>query len=284
MVESNRSGLRALVRNSFAQFRQIESWRARFLWASAEVARRGFSIFHPDLLYSAPGFRIYLHYRPHMVSGVIVLRGTHEPLTSRWLSTTVRPGNVVVDVGANIGWYTLMAASKGAHVWAFEPDPENFALLQRSIAKNGFRNIRAEPVAISDHAGQVSLWCSDLSAGFHSLVRSAGNRPIEVEACTLDARFPTETIDLLKVDVEGGEPEVLFGATRLLREGRIRWIVMEWNPEAWTKSMDFLEQFEAQQVDGTPLALPPPRKLLEHNLLLRPVAHGRASREDPAAS
>ena len=106
----------------------------------------------------------------------------------------VRPGMCVFDVGANIGYYTLLAAravGPSGRVYAFEPEPHNFELLTRNVAENRFTNVRAINAAVSNRVGVVRLHLDDANFGSASpsrSVRSVRRRaaPVEVETVRLD--------------------------------------------------------------------------------------------------
>lgn len=170
----------------------------------------------------------------------IYKRGMLDAELTRWLVGRVRlgEGDVVLDVGANVGWYSLCLArdaAAGARIYAFEPDEVNHALLTENVAAN-----RAAPCVVpvrkaaSDRPGTRTLYLYDpKNAGRHSLlpVNAAGRS--EVEAVTLDAFLGAEGIDprrvrFLKVDVEGHELQVLEGARSLL--GCVPLLLLEYSP------------------------------------------------------
>jgi FkbM family methyltransferase len=142
----------------------------------------------------------------------------------------LRPGDTVVDVGANIGYMaTLFAARVGAQgrVEAFEPHPRIFAELERNSALLRARPdtaaIRLHRTALGSHNGAARLVepaVFNANEGTAKLVRhsaeATGANSLTVPLARLDALFPNERIALVKVDVEGYEPEVLAGAERLL--------------------------------------------------------------------
>lgn len=162
-------------------------------------------------------------------------------------ATALPPTAVVVDVGANIGAFTISAALAGARVLSFEPFPSNFAVLQRNVARSG---VRAElfPMAVSSQAESRELFLPDNDeyVGRFSLHPGRGARTIRVECTSLDdivRKNALPRIDLLKLDCQGSEYEILFGAgTDTL--GRIRSIIVEceefpdrtdWSPEAMSE-------------------------------------------------
>ena len=202
----------------------------------------------PDTFHSTDGFYICLEPRDTEISAHIAVDGSWEPETTKLVKKLLRPDSFVVDVGANIGWFTFISAKRASIVHAFEPEPLNYSLLARSVALNSFKNVVLRQLCISDHEGTAELHLSEYT-GRHSIVWG-GERKVVVRCTTLDRLFPTETIDLLKIDVEGAEPEVILGAKRIIQQKRVRHVIMEWNPKVWTGRRHPLDYFNAFHVDG----------------------------------
>lgn len=134
---------------------------------------------------------------------------------------------VIADIGANIGWYCahMAATDPQAHIVAFEPVPSSFNWLQMTIARNGFQNIVAEPLAISDRAGTIELHVDPTIAGAasaHPTVYFDNASPVTAKATTLDDYAVSHSLrfDAIKLDVEGGELAALQGAKQVLTEHR----------------------------------------------------------------
>jgi FkbM family methyltransferase len=251
-------------------------WYDRIRGAAIDRVQSDFFAAHPDGLAQAGEFRLFVHRARHGVSAQVILFRNYEPQTSRLVRSLVTPQSLVVDVGANIGWFTLLTARHARGVWAIEPEPANVSLLRRSIDANDLRNVVVRQAAAGDRDGTTSLWLTGAGAGLHSIARQVGPTKIDVPCERLDTLFPEATVDLLKVDVEGAEPEVLAGASRLVGAGRIGSIIMEWNPGSWPGKMSLLEPFDAYWVDGTTpfdFRTRPP----EGNILLR----GKGDRPAP---
>jgi FkbM family methyltransferase len=140
------------------------------------------------------------------------------------------PIRVIFDVGGNFGQTALRfaAAFPNARVCSFEPVPSSFLQLQRAIQGKG--NISAANTAVGEKAGQVSIHVS-ADAGSNSISRKkAGDDSITVPVDTVDAlatSYDFESIDLLKIDVEGYELQVLKGAAGLLAREAIRFVFAE---------------------------------------------------------
>lgn len=171
-----------------------------------------------DLAFVAVGgIDVALDRADRSVSASIIESGTWEPHVERVLRQYLVKGSVFVDIGANVGWHTMLAASivgDAAAVYAFEPNPANARLIAHTIEKNRLPNVHLLPFALSDRVGFSS---------FQSAIGSNGAFVGSREHDSLDASVtivPTlrlddlsiEHVDVLKIDVEGAEPLVLRGA------------------------------------------------------------------------
>jgi FkbM family methyltransferase len=194
----------------------------------------------PELVRTRFGFSMFLNPIDRGVSAVVGGLGCWEPRVTHVFRRLLREAHVVVDVGANIGWYSLLAARSGASVYAFEPEPVNFGYLQRSIEVNGFKNVHAFPYAVWNHDGEAYLTVADSdNKGIHSMVRDVGKQKVKVTSRKLDSLLSDQVIDILKLDAEEAEPEVLLGAQQLIQRGRIKNILMEFTAHVW-KGRDWL--------------------------------------------
>lgn len=137
----------------------------------------------------------------------------------------IQPGQVILDIGGHAGYYTLLFAKyagRKGRVFAFEPNPDNHAILEKNVKRNGFDNVELRREVVSDTSGPIQLYLPHReNTGNGSLYASSdtafGN--IEVEAINPDRFFQDrgiEKIDLIKIDVEGHEENVLRGLTHYL--------------------------------------------------------------------
>jgi len=182
-----------------------------------------------EIVSTCEGFAIRVDPADYAVGHTVALTGSYEPEVSATMREVLSEGATFVDIGANIGWFSLLAASlvgPTGRVIAIEPNPRNVALLRQSAKDNGFENIDVVAVALGDRPGAAALE-TDGSNGRLILVNGP---PAEaVEASFVVATFPLDTIlgevgagrvDAIKIDVEGAEPLVLRGATRTISESR----------------------------------------------------------------
>lgn len=156
--------------------------------------------------------------------------GTTEPQLQAALVAELRPGATFYDLGANVGFFTLLAARRvgpRGRVYAFEPLPENLAGLRHNIDLNGFGNVEVLPAAVSDADGEAELEVH----GHQVTARigtpevpatGSGQRTTTVATVTLDHLVSTgvRAPDVVKIDIEGAEVAAIRGARRTLREHR----------------------------------------------------------------
>lgn len=122
----------------------------------------------------------------------------------------ILPGQVVIDIGAHIGGFSVMAASMGARVYAFEPDPRNLEMLRANIARNGMGDmITVIPCAAGISAGMASMEHSDGNTGGHrSVPDPAGSVEVRTVRSVCD-EYGIGRISLIKMDAEGAEYSLL---------------------------------------------------------------------------
>lgn len=147
--------------------------------------------------------------------------GHYEPAVCRVIEQTVRPGWTAVDIGAHIGYVSLLLAKcvgPSGRVFAFEPLPENVVVLRENVALNGYQNIRVESMAVADISGTAELYDGPTTS--QATIHAAGEGiPRIVQTCSLDdylrlQGFPK--VDFVKVDVEGAEGLVIAGMKAVL--------------------------------------------------------------------
>ena len=157
-------------------------------------------------------------------------QGVWEADVMKLLRATLRPGDVFVDVGANVGFHSVLAAQlvgPAGQVVAIEPAPWTLELLRANVWRSG-ANVTIVPVAASDTPGTVRL---EFDLGHRSGARFAEGRGAEVRAARLDDLLPDTACSVLKIDVEGAEPLVLRGARGLLERSPGLLAVVEFRDE-----------------------------------------------------
>ena len=159
-----------------------------------------------------------------------------EGYESKIVKNVVKEGMVGVDIGANIGYYTLQLAKlvgPNGKVYAFEPDPGNYSLLVKNIKANGYKNIIPIQKAVSDKTGKSRLFFCEEHHGDHRIFDSGDSRKvITIEAVALDDFFSEkDRIDIIKMDVQGSEYLALSGMEKLVRRQKDLTIISEFSPD-----------------------------------------------------
>lgn len=175
-----------------------------------------------------------------------------EPETLGAFSEVLESGMIVLDVGAYLGFFTLVSAMlvgpKGK-VYAFEPDPFTFNLLEYNIRLNGYNNVVPVMKAVSNKKRITKLFQHGSDPSMTSLIPRAGwQRSIFVEAISIDEYLGNHQVDVVKIDVEGGEILALKGMTKLIANSPKITLFVELNPrslsESETSQEDLLTQIK----------------------------------------
>jgi FkbM family methyltransferase len=163
--------------------------------------------------------------------------GTYEPAQTRWFRSCLRPGDLVVDVGASFGYYTTLGSllvGPSGKVFAFEPSPIASKVIENAIADSGITNVVLTKAGLGRKTATVSLFLPN-TPYLHSPSLLASDQafvPVQVDVLRLD-EFPPlvkrGNIRLVKMDVEGYEPDVFDGMKQLIEHGRVENIICEFN-------------------------------------------------------
>jgi len=171
----------------------------------------------------------------------------------KFLRKTLAPGDVAVDVGANIGIYTQLLSrwvGPTGLVHSFEPSPENFGRLQSATHK--LANVRLSQSAVGESSRRTTLYVSDKLNVDHRAYLTEGDsrHTVPIEMIALDDYFkPGERVDLIKIDIQGYELHALRGANRVLADNPGIKLLFEFWPyglkqagASWVELIAFLEQ------------------------------------------
>ncbi|MCG8462771.1 MAG: FkbM family methyltransferase [Holophagales bacterium] len=180
-------------------------------------------------------FEIHVQSRLDLhISEAILRYGCWEPFETELMRRLLRAGETYVDVGANIGWFTLVAArlvGPGGRVFAFEPEPENGAWLRHNVRRNRLVQVRLECVAADDTPGEGWLHRSADNLGDHRIFASEGvGWPVPIEKVRLDDYFDSVPgpVHMVKIDTQGAETRVLRGFRERLARDRPILLVELW--------------------------------------------------------
>lgn len=179
-----------------------------------------------------------------VVIGLNIVRGSYERHELQFIKDTVKSGQTAIDLGANIGFFTVHLASlvdATGKVYAFEPLPRNAELVERSLAENAFDDrVVLKRAAVGAAPGKINLFyeIQSMNSGGSFLVEDMPELPdghdlLPVDVVSLDQLPMRRPIDFIKMDIEGAEPLAMRGAEEIL--ARDRPIIMaELNPDIYS--------------------------------------------------
>lgn len=217
--------------------RFIRSVTYRYVDRLAQTSNRFRSV-------TVQGFRLTANVTDFVFSGIYFGGVAYESRLTRYFVEHLRPGGVFVDVGANCGYFSMLAAGltgASGRIFSFEPNPPVFRELADHVERNGLHGrVRAFELALSDRADSRTLFVTPRHSGLSTLVTdsivAAGHfgvaSTVVVNTITFDEWREQQSIDhvdLMKIDVEGFEAEVLAGMVDSLRARRIARLVCETN-------------------------------------------------------
>jgi FkbM family methyltransferase len=173
------------------------------------------------------------------------------------MARRLKPGWRCIDVGANLGYYTLlMALITGAEVEAWEPMLDLHRLLESTIQLNGLAGRVTQRLwAASDTAEDMKLFRIPRDFGSASLREQAGAREYPVQTARIDRGTALPRVDFVKIDAEGHEPAIWRGMEDLFERGEPHAVMMEWAPKRYEDPKGFLDDirkrgFKVNLVDG----------------------------------
>ena len=179
----------------------------------------------------------------------LVLSGHIEAELCNWINNNIKLGNVCFDVGANIGFITLLLGIIGTQIYCFEANPVAFNFLQDNVAMNGI-NAKLFNMAVWSEETQLVLHSSNRVLGGSSVKETGRCQPdnldIAVPAFKLDdfcSEEGIDYIDFLKIDIEGSEYHAFLGMIELLHDRKIRTIVFEFSRWALGEDLNLLKEF-----------------------------------------
>ena len=189
------------------------------------------------------GRRLWVDLGDYGVSRAAMI-GHFEPIETGFVRSVLKPGQTFVDIGANIGWFTILAGQivgPAGRVYAFEPRPNTCERLRMAVAENGYRHVEVRQVALGAAAGRMTIaslvrmrnpggtWLLASDALLAGLRESEGYERFDVEVIRLDD-LAVESCHLLKIDIEGAEQLALAGAVETFRRFHPI-IISEINPD-----------------------------------------------------
>lgn len=196
--------------------------------------------FKHDRPVTSHGFTMYARSLDRLLALYLWKYSLLESFETSIVQKLVKKGMTVVDIGANIGFYTLQLAKlvgPGGRVYAFEPDPENFRLLKKNLQTNRIKNVLPIKKAVSNSTGRVRLYLCEEHHGNHKIYdEGTGRTTISIPSVALDD-FCGNKIrpDFIKMDIEGAEYLAICGMKKILSRSPRLILISEFAPEAVKK-------------------------------------------------
>lgn len=206
-------------------------------WLAGPIVGGGFRLRGDDATFDVDGVRLVTPRRfvPHFI------QAPYEPDLLMWLDHNLAPGGVAIDVGAHVGYLSIVMAKlvgSAGHVYAIEPALENVAYLTKNLEANHVRNVDILPVAAAAEPGLATFRINESSDSFgffeHPNTSTISTRSVPV--MSIDSIFSESSLprlDLIKIDVEGAELETLSGLQATLERFPRLPLVVEWFPAAY---------------------------------------------------
>jgi FkbM family methyltransferase len=181
------------------------------------------------------GLKLYVDKKDVGVGRHIVVLNNYQEFEMDLFESKINKGDLIVDIGANIGTFTLLASKvlkDTGTVYSFEPCTKNFEILKRNVELNKFNNVKLFNNAVSSKSARSRLFIDKFASGSHALEKANVHFLCDtemVDTVALDDVFadPGIVIDILKTDTQGHEEQIISGAKTLLENARINKILME---------------------------------------------------------
>jgi len=192
---------------------------------------------HPEFV-EIEGNKIYLDERDSLFLSSNII---HEKTIVNLVKNEIKKGDVVIDIGAHIGYYTVLFAKLvglEGRVFAFEASPTNFEILEKNVTVNGYQNVTLNNKAVSDKNGKLTLYITGQTSTENFLFKPEKiKNTIEIDSITLDEYFRDfkGQINFVKMDISGAEPRVIKGMASILSKNDFLKIQQEWWPNAIRK-------------------------------------------------
>jgi FkbM family methyltransferase len=191
-----------------------------------------------------PHARLRVDLRDRGVGRRLFIDRAYDTAETTALARLVPPGGVVIDIGANLGYYTTLFAQTAGHVYACEPAPHNLALLRANTAH--LPHVTVIDAAIGDERGTLMLYLSEGNYGDHRVTAVEGRQAVPVRQITIDS-LNLPRVDVIKIDVQGWEVPVLRGLRETWQRNPQAVIAAEYWPEglqqAGVTPLDYRDAF-----------------------------------------
>jgi FkbM family methyltransferase len=195
--------------------------------------------------------KLYIDTRDTGITPHLIMDGFWETWLTQCLAGIIRPGDTCIDIGANVGYYSVLmsalAGEKGQTI-AIEPIPRIAGLLRQTAGLN-YPGFRVAEVALSNCTGETILHIPDLSFGDASILQRSDRVAVsqsktKVQTITLDLLLEQMNVskaDVIKIDVEGAEPQVLEGMKKTIENNPGLKIIIEYSPYLYADAKGFTD-------------------------------------------
>jgi len=230
----------------------VKSFMRGYGLSRFKLLRKTFNLIYstvqgPGYLIQVGEFQMYLDEKDTLG---LSLGRAHEPHIIELIKKQIAEGDVVIDLGANIGYFTLIFSKlvgPRGKVFAFEPDPTNFSILKENVSLNKCLNVTLIQKAVSKYSHKGTIYLNDENRGDHRIFDSGDNREkIDgIEITSLDDYFDTSKIkiDFIKMDIQGSEILALKGMEKILEENKNIKILAEFWPNGFKKAKTDPKEF-----------------------------------------
>lgn len=195
-------------------------------------------------LLDVQGFKMYTDPKDSAIAPQLLSKGCWEPFETEIFKGLIKPGMNVVDIGANIGYYSLLASrlvGESGKVYAFEPFENTFEILERNVVVNGLYNIFPIRKAILDKVGVMRLYFSPYTPACNSVT---GKGKFALVPCTtLDQEMKGCKVDVIKMDIEGAEALAFGGMQTIIQNNSKLVLLTEIFSEALTMAGSSFETY-----------------------------------------
>ena len=155
--------------------------------------------------------------------------GIYQPEETKLIKKIVKKKHTVLDIGANIGYFTLIMANQAKQVHAFEPELRNFEILKKNVQLNRLSNVKLYNLAVTETTGMTKLHLADIGRGMHRIYPSYWCKGGVTDVGTVRIDDIIGDANFVKMDIEGSELGALKGMIKLLKKGDIT-LIMEFHP------------------------------------------------------
>jgi len=160
----------------------------------------------------------FLYYKDDGFVGQRIALGKYEEYETKLIFRQAQDCSVAIDIGANIGYYSLLLAQRAKKVYAFEPEKNNLKILRKNLGINKIKNVEVVAAAVGDKNEKALLYKSGDNFGDHRLWGKGQTE--KVDTVRLDDFIKEKKVDLIKIDTQGWEPAVIEGAKKIIERDK----------------------------------------------------------------